>query len=294
MEKLSRAEANEDIRERIAALLKLAENNANIHEAAAAAEKAAKLLVRYNLTLDEVNAGKPPEIVDVRVDNYKLHRWRNTPKNPAAYDRRRYPNDGAAEWYRHLSDIIARLTDCDASIFSPLGATFIGNKNSAEMAAFLLSNIYSRLHQMADDAVKIYAAAYKQKNGVSPWRVWGFDHPKLYRKGWLEGAAAEISSKIWTIVMERYIESHPKREHPQTETEKQALVVRDAIEVYKQEHFGWVREVDETKDSKLQKTFKGSGEGFYDGMKSAKSFELQHGIKDCRTSVAELSAPKEK
>lgn len=295
------AQDTDKLFKKIRALLALADDNANEHEAALAAEKAARLIQKYNLDIDAVRDWTAvPEIshVYVYLDDYlppsygkrggKLRRRRQgrrhqrywqtwPPKASYAY--------GQTEWFVYLAGAVARVCGCEAPYFSTGNVTFVGDSERINQAAFLLGNIFGRLLIMADQAVKDYATNYKEATGTSPWQLGGVLHPNRYRRGWLEGAAMEVGSRLNRQAFDAEMTEWKKRQEKKNPARENAIVsLRKAIEDYKSEKFGWItRELAPDEGD-------GSSRGYAAGRDAGETFTIQQGI----TEGGAISAlPKE-
>ena len=283
--------ADDDIFNRIQALLRMAEGNANQHEAAVAAEKAAQLIRKYNLDADAVRDWSAQPTIGhatVYLHRYLPESWRKKNNQRRGSRSKRWPPTtwyeyGHTEWCVYLAGAVARVCECEAPYFSPGSVTFVGRKEQVEQAAFLMGNIFRRLMLMVDAAIKTYAAEYKRENGVSPYQESGFRHPSQFRIGYIEGAAYEIGSKLHDIAREKVVDTPRKR----TDGQERALVVlQTAIEKYEEENFARANaRMLEPKEST------GSARGYHAGSKDGERFTLQSGV-GAGVVVAELTGGK--
>jgi hypothetical protein len=283
--------ADDDIFNRIQALLRMAEGNANQHEAAVAAEKAAQLIRKYNLDADTVRDWSAAPVVthaSVFLHHYLPESWRKKRDNGNRRFRkyaRSWPpmtwyEYGQDEWFVYLSRSVARVCECEAPYYSPGSVTFVGRKDNVEQAAFLMGNIFRRLMLMVDEAIKTYAKEYKVEHGVSPYREMGYCHPAKFRIGYLEGAAYEIGGKLYDIAREKVVDAPRKR----TDGQERALVVLEtAIDQYKKENFAHANS--RTMEEKIAD---GSARGYNAGSKDGERFTLQSGV-GAGVAVAELT-----
>ena len=123
------------ILDKVRKLLALAGNNSNQHEAASAAEMAARILDEYNLTLTDVEVR---EIVECAV---------------------KFNTMNTQDWYGMLAVTVANVFDC--YVFKRVDdteknsrAVFVGTRSDAEVASYVymyLFNVCTRLIKKAVD-----------------------------------------------------------------------------------------------------------------------------------------------
>lgn len=297
--------ASDELYNKIRALLTLAERATNPNEAAAAASAAARLIQKYNLTEDQVKDWqRPPDIGHERVflfeltpeywkpkhiykeraeraRNYKGTSWHGRRKR--RYEPRRWPPSawyeyGQVNWFVYLAGAIARICECEAPYFSPGGVTFVGDKIKIKQAAFLMSNIFTRMLIMCDQAVKDYADQYKAEHGVSPYRKAGATHPNNFRHGWLDGCAHQIAFDLYDLAMDRNMaEAQAARNLAK---DNALIILKNAIEKYKEDHFSHVTKTlgGEDDDDSENKRRLGSWRGEQAGSEAGKGFKIQSGL----------------
>ncbi len=296
---------------RVKALLELAENNTNEHQAAAAAAKAAQMIAQYNLDIDAARnyQGDPTIGHDyVFLHRYTPDYWKSSPEKRQARrraansyrnsytgyrERDYYPRDwppkswysyGHTDWLIHLANAVAKVCRCKAPYYSPGLVTFIGEADDLKMATFLFSNIFNRLLVMADQAVKGYVERFRRDNaGISPYRLGGYHHPNRYREGWIEAAALEIALKLRDTLKDETIkgaEGEPIKINPY------AVVLSNAIDSYMALTFPKVKEMEKTQETR------GNAAGYLDGRKAGREFELQKGIDKGEISIAQIGKGK--
>ncbi len=162
------AENREKVVEKIQKLLALG-TSSNPHEAALAAERATAMLLKYNLSLADLDVEKSP------------YTWHDTPFEQSS-------------WRRALMYAVAKHNLCDTVITTRRKTlAIVGKQHNIEVVVYLYTYLAREIDRLAEREYKEYAASfeqatfdpYNQKLGVRKWKT-----------AFREGAVTEIVKRL--------------------------------------------------------------------------------------------------
>lgn len=174
-------------------LMELAADKSNEHESAVAAEKAQRLLLKYNLTEAEIatgiGLGAGIEAVAAEYTFPQVRTWLHTLGGGIAIANqcKLYTGFAWEEGYRGVGHAHGRNR-----------FYFYGRKLNAEVCAILFDYLVGQLQDLATLRTSEHVAGYKAFYGSSPYKTAGgtSDHPVVWRTSWLEGAAGTIFHRL--------------------------------------------------------------------------------------------------
>jgi len=184
--------------EKIRKLLALSEdakNQGSLEEAANAAAKVQDILMKYNLSMAEVNKEKESLVSETAI-NVLRKGW----------------NHRHGKWIFHLYKAIATVNLCDIYVQITKGhekVFIIGEENNREIVEYMADQLISRLYQMQRYAWKKYRGPEKQG---------------AFRRGYFMGAVVAIGNKLK--------ESFEKAAEASPETQSLVQVKDQAIRDY--------------------------------------------------------------
>lgn len=206
--------------EKIEKLLALS-GSANEHEAALATAKANDLLVKYELTMEQVRLHDQEDGVGTESRSYV-----NTQK--------------AQRWEQMLAAYVARHNFCEVLV-GPYRVTFVGRDDARKVSVYVYQQLARALHKMARRETRAYIKRQKAKLEIV-WNEMGLDrefdhrkdlrgaaHHKSWRASWLDGAVDGIGMQL----------RKQRKVHEQSEKSNALVVVRDAeVQEYLQARYG--------------------------------------------------------
>lgn len=288
--------------DKLRAILALRDGATNPHEARVAAAAAARLISRFMLTEAEARESRDKPIIgEVTIDLRSLHVWDRRKPIPAPPKDRQcdewldwynkwgekarhwrptpVPEHGLRVWCLAIAHSITELTQTVMPAGGPHSLLFIGRQSQVELAAFLFSNIYSRMQQTADQAMADYVALRK-RCGVNAWGLPGDEHPRHVREAFCSGMGIQIARGL----LDERLRSDPVEETP----DSQALVpLHTAIQAYVDDHYGWLSTRRQIEPGDLTNPF---GHGYYSGRAAGEVFELQQGLASGTSTARPLIA----
>lgn len=254
--------------ERIKKLIKLSEGQSNAsgalgdvlaNEAASAAALAAKLLTRYNLTMDEVEgAENASEMVDVAsgVTVARLDPWRVAL--------------ASAIGYYHMTKVFFRKVYAVSDRTGKPGMRYeffyYGRKSNAEVAAYTLHQVYFRMLEMSEQVTSDYlerlTATYGVRNAYLV-KGQGLAHPNIFRNSWLMGCVQGIGDKLKEIRTQY------------TSAESAIVLVRD-----QEVETAWTSYSSNMRTRSGQSSARYRDDAIEKGYKAGKNMEIQNGLEE--------------
>ena len=158
-------------------------------EAQAALAKAQQLMSQYNLSLSEVELKQDTQFAQGKVT--------------------RKSREADRAWENTLFTAIAKLFDCENCVSSrskdEVTYIFFGTALDSEVASYTFEQLRNRLLEIASDAMSQYNEQFKETYGSSAYKLphSHVDHPMMWRKSWLIGAAEGINTQCKAILSER-------------------------------------------------------------------------------------------
>jgi hypothetical protein len=187
--------------EKIRKLLALSES-ANEHEAASAAAKASELLLKHELSAEQVRLATNTEDDEVTTQRFN---WICTKQ--------------CRRWEAELAFSVSKHNFCTALV-SPYRVTFIGRPTDIKVVHFMFEQLAIRLGVMAKKATKQHIADMKTAHDKEQdmlgavvaefnWRAvvaefnWrelrGSDNIRTWRAAWLDGAVDGINQQLYEM-----------------------------------------------------------------------------------------------
>lgn len=261
----------ENLIEKLQKLLALAdsEKNDSRAEVEAAMRKVNQLLAENNLTIEQVTAAQTAE--EQAISQQLFYAKRSERKDVLLKDK-------YCDWFLDLGRHIGYATYCDR-LLTPTSVTFIGRAADAQVASFLLSNLFHRLVSLSRTAMHQYMADFKAaaiaqgKTGYATNALLGHGHDnaKIWRLNWLEGAVQSIGE---TLRKARQAIEH----QPGLKESSRALAIiqtnEAAIADYIQVHYPKAKDVASSKIAYGRYNEAGYEQGRADG----KNIEIQSGL----------------
>lgn len=233
------------ILEKIQKLLNLAEGAKAIDslaEAELAATRAQELLIKYNLSLEQVEEGTVLVMVDREIIK------------TMGFEKK---SDGT--WVSDLWSAIAKNNFCKI-LYKGRGKWYIvliGEEHNRLIVKDLVESFIPRIRALAPKYRKEYLENIEE--GTQSWMI---EKKGTWRRGFFRGAVEGIRSKL----AEHYEELKQESE----EINKMALVKMDKIEVYMSEKYPKLKYTTQTKSSGTS--------GREQGFKIGKSMNLNRGV----------------
>jgi hypothetical protein len=169
-------ENREEVISKISKLLALANGKANEHECEAAVLAAHKLLAKYNISMEEVEA------IDNEADqiDFKL-----------------FTTGNGKAWKYRLAEIISSNFRCKHFFYGRKIIAFYGYETDAKAAKEVFAFLFKMIHRLADREVHRRYARGEKPEGTYRWFVIGF----------LDGLKAKLDeqSKALMIVISKEV-----------------------------------------------------------------------------------------
>lgn len=139
------SEKQKDVLRKIKNLLAKAESTDSIHEAETFTMNANRLLVEYNLSIEDIEFKEDSAITDFHLNNKTV----------------RPHTEG--KWVIHLYCIISKFNFCMALTLNNghSGMRILGEKHNVEIVEYITSQLITKIRKLARDQWKLY----KQMNG---------------------------------------------------------------------------------------------------------------------------------
>ncbi len=175
---------NDKVLARIKKLLALADPDANDSQAQieAALAKVAELLHKHGLAMSDVEAYRAESEIVIRYGSY--HR--------KADHQGTLVGGKHSEWFLSLGEAVAYANYC-RGLYSTQSVSFVGRPQDVEMAAYMFDQLFDRLVALSGVAMEGHKNALRLKGFANPYHAWGHEHPRLWRRRWLEGCALGLS-----------------------------------------------------------------------------------------------------
>lgn len=228
----------EKIIDRVKKLLALS-NSSNEHEAQLAAQRAADLLSKHNMTLTDV------EILDCEV----IEEWFEVSK----LGEKGKPYTSFPRWISRLSAVIARHFFCTPLLSKAIGKKkvgFIGSRSDAEVAKYVFYYLVKTTESLSAEHIK------RSKTMVTPGRL------RKYKLSYQMGVVNGIRLKL----------EESKKEPFRTASGTDLMVIKDeASERYLQQKYGSIKQ-----GRKVVNTL--DGHAYAEGIKDGRNIEIREGI----------------
>lgn len=255
---------NDKILERIRKLMALADptKNDSQSQVEAAMEKVAELLVKHNLT--------EREVTEAEIKSAMSHErvWVNYRTDDGALLADQYN-----EWLVLLVRHVAYANYCHYLV-SPRGGTFIGKAQNVEIAQYMFDSLVNRLLALSKQETKAYEAVYYQEHGDTAYKSYGGEHPKVWRRTWLEGAVSGVGEKL---CKPRRDEELARWERDRKATKALIELNDNAIQAYMDEQFPWLKKKKPLASGQV-KTANGTWSAYESGRAVGRNLSVNKGM----------------
>ncbi|HZQ11018.1 MAG TPA: DUF2786 domain-containing protein [Anaerolineae bacterium] len=258
----------ESLLKKIRALMdKTVENGATVAEAAIASAKVQELLLKYDLSISEVQ-DRPEDDPFVTEDIFLQtedgkHKWRKE------------------RWWLELGIAVGEAFFCETLVAAHL-VSYIGRKSDVEVATYTFNVLARSLRAISKKARSEYV---KQKWGTDkqPLKTMhGSEHPGVWYDSWFDGAVYEIRKKL--------------REQSKlftTDAKSNALIVLKAEQAEGYARNKYPRAYRASKHSILEDNSGFNGEAYRNGKRVGSSIEIAPSLYGGTQPLAKITSKGE-
>lgn len=178
--------------EKLQNLLKMTiENGCSENEAEIAARKVNDLLIKYNLSLSEVERSS--------TENTEMDMV--VPHDIKANGKKDYHHHHMPDYLHHLAVSIGRLNFCE--VIGNNTVIYLGTKKDTELAAYMFQSLIYKVRQQAAVEFKNWVKSKYGQPHQPRDEAYGRNHPNVWKESWVDGACSSLGSKFFDIVRQR-------------------------------------------------------------------------------------------